>query len=123
MKKRAQNGYGQKTSTVPPSGTYESGIFHYDHLKRDFIPTYTRFFDLTAKVPYLFNESTQIWISYDDAESVRSKTEYINIRHLRGVYFWDLSADREAELIGIAYDALTNRSYELPPSHRQRALR
>lgn len=111
-----RNGYGQITSKTPPDGTFvkESGVFTYDHLKKDFIPTYQRFFDSQAQVPFLFNVSTRIWISYEDKQSLRFKAEYADVRYLRGFSFWDLRADQNVELIGLGFDILTNSPYSLP---------
>ena len=42
----------------------------YDHLKKSYLPTYTRYWDDQSKVPFLYNASTGIWISYDDLQSI-----------------------------------------------------
>ncbi|CAF1217826.1 unnamed protein product [Rotaria sp. Silwood1] len=104
----AQNGFSQPASSQPPMGTWENGIFDYDHLKRSFIPTYTRYWDDASKVPFLFNPSTSIWISYDDLESISLKNNYIKQEQLGGAMFWELSSDRNAELVGATFSALTN---------------
>lgn len=83
-------------------------------MKKDFIPTYQRFFDPQAQVPFLFNASTRIWISYDDEQSIRLKAEYVHVRHLRGVSFWDLNGDRHGQLISVVTNFLRNTSYSLP---------
>jgi len=96
------------TSSVIMNGTWdESGVFDYDHLKKDFIPSYQRHFDPESKVPFLFNSSKGIWISYEDLESINWKTRYIKDRRLRGAHLWELSNDRQAELIGAIFNALT----------------
>jgi chitodextrinase len=58
-------------------------------------------------VPYLFNPSTGIWISYDDVESINIKNNYIKQKRLGGAFFWELSSDRQAELIGTTFNALS----------------
>lgn len=44
-------------------------------------------------MPWLYNASTQEWISYDDPQSVRLKGEYIRSEGLAGGMFWELSQD------------------------------
>lgn len=102
------NGFSQPASSNLPMGTWENGIFDYDHLKRSFLPTYTRYWDDASKVPFLFNPSTGIWISYDDLQSIGLKNDYIKREQLGGAMFWELSSDRNAELIGLTYNALNN---------------
>jgi GH18 family chitinase len=100
-------------SEPPPNGTWERGVFDYDHLKRDFLPFYTRHFDNQSKATSLFNASTGIWISYEDLESLEWKNRYILDRRLRGAFFWELSADRHAELITATYKRLSAGTYLL----------
>ena len=108
IKNNTLNGYLQPTSSLIPNGTWETGVFEYDHLKKDFIPTYTCYFDHQSKASFLYNSSTSIWISYEDLESLNWKIKYIKDRRLRGVYFWELSSDRQLKLIGVAFDAFNN---------------
>lgn len=110
----AQNGFSQAASSQLPTGTWENGIFDYDHLKRSFLATYTRHWDDASKVPFLFNPSTQIWISYDDLESISIKNNYIKREQLGGAMFWELSGDRSSELVGATFAALYNG--QTPPT-------
>ena len=87
-------------------GTWENGVFDYDHLKKSYISTYTRYWDSQSKVPFLYNPSTGIWISYDDLQSIEIKTDYIKREELAGAMFWELSGDRNGELIGATYQVL-----------------
>jgi hypothetical protein len=94
-------------------------------LKKSFIPSYNRYWDENSKVPYLCSLSTGIWISYDDLESIEIKNNYIKENKLGGVFFWELSSDRQAELIGATFNTLnkgifpssssTNRPSLTPP--------
>jgi chitinase len=52
---------------------------------------YTRYFNEVSKVPYLYNGSS--FITYDDAESLGYKADYINERSLGGVMIWELNQD------------------------------
>lgn len=96
-------------------GTWENGVFDYDHLKKSYLPSYTRFWDESSKVPFLYNTSTGIWISYDDVQSIQSKSEYIKREELAGAMFWELSGDRDCDLIDVAFDVLNKNEPKSPP--------
>ncbi|CAF1261141.1 unnamed protein product [Adineta steineri] len=110
----AQNGFSQIASSQLPMGTWENGIYDYDDLKNRFLPTYTRYWDDASKVPYLYNSSTGIWISYDDLQSIGLKNDYIKNEQLAGAMFWELSGDRKSELVGATYAALFNGATPAP---------
>ncbi|CAF1137588.1 unnamed protein product [Adineta ricciae] len=59
-----QDGFSQSASSQLPTGTWENGVFDYDHLKKSYIPSYNRYWDNESKVPFLYNPLTAIWISY-----------------------------------------------------------
>jgi chitinase len=86
-------------------------------LKKSFIPSYNRYWDAESKVPYLFSPSTGIWISYDDIESINIKNEYNKQKRLGGAFFWELSSDRQTELIGATFNAL-RKGVLLPTTNR-----
>ena len=75
-------------------------------LKKNYIPTYTRYWDNSSKVPFIFNTQKGIWITYDDLESNTIKNNYILQQKLLGAMFWEFSCDRTAEIIGNTYSAL-----------------
>jgi len=50
-------------------------------------------------VPYLYNARTQVFVSYDDPESMRLKAEYARSHHLAGVMFWEYFADPSGALL------------------------
>ncbi|UJR07712.1 hypothetical protein I4U23_011997 [Adineta vaga] len=102
------NGFSQPASPNCPTGTWENGVFDYDHLKRSYIPTYKRYWDNQSKVPFLYNSTTGIWISYDDSQSIRIKTDYIKREKLAGAMFWELSSDRHYDLVDAAFEVLHN---------------
>ena len=54
---------------------------------------YKRYWDNSAKVPYLYSKTDKIYHSYDDAESVGIKVDYIMDNKLGGAVVWDLSGD------------------------------
>lgn len=103
---QSRNGFSQSASSQLPTGTWENGVFDYDHLKKSFLPTSKRYWDDKSKVPFLYNSSTGIWISYDDLQSIHMKNNYIKQNKLGGAFFWELSSDRQVELIGATFNAL-----------------
>ncbi len=108
MTNSVQNGFSQSASTHSPMGTWENGVYDYDHIKKSYLPTYTRYWDDQSKVPFLYKQSTGIWISYDDLQSITIKNDYIKREKLAGAMFWELSSDRNAELISATYQRLNN---------------
>lgn len=55
---------------------------------------WTREWDDEAKVPWLRSPDRSTVIGYDDAESVALKTEWAMKQGFRGVFFWQVHADR-----------------------------
>lgn len=63
--------------------------------KRDFIA----YKDEAAKAPYLFNNKTKQYITYDDEWSVAHKCAYVLKHKLGGVMFWEYSSDNKGYLL------------------------
>ena len=110
--------YGHVWGQVPPAnnGLFQSGkeVPHgyapYGHgpeemLKNGFI----RYWDPAASAPYLYNAEQQIFVSYDDPESLALKCKYLLAHHLRGVMFWDYESDSSGTLLNAVNEGL-NRS-------------
>ena len=55
---------------------------------------WTRRWDDETKNPWLIAPDRSAVIGYDDAESVALKTEWAMKKGLRGVFFWQVAADR-----------------------------
>lgn len=107
VKNHQWNGLFQSASNEPPNGTWgNGGDFDYTHLKQEIMPFYERYWDDQAKVPFLFNRTTGHWISYEDLESLKWKTDYIKQHQLAGIFFWEITKDREADLISAAFNSL-----------------
>ncbi|HHU55226.1 MAG TPA: hypothetical protein GXZ48_00850 [Acholeplasmataceae bacterium] len=88
-----------------PSGVaeYRSSI-NYKHIKDNYLSKIEtgeviRFWDDQAKAPYVYNKVTNVFITYDDPESIRYKIEYIKDEGLAGIMFWEFSQDN-GELLG-----------------------
>jgi chitinase len=65
--------------------------------------------DPDARVPWLYNPRTRIWISYDDPQSIEEKARYARMHGLAGVMFWDIGAD-DGTLLPAALDGLDGKS-------------
>ncbi|MBN2981413.1 glycosyl hydrolase family 18 protein [Cohnella algarum] len=96
----AGNGQYQSCTGTPP-GTWEPGVFDFTDLENNYINKngYTRHWNDTAKVPYLYNPSNGTFISYDDVESMGHKTAFIESQGLGGAMFWEFSGDRNDTLL------------------------
>ena len=62
---------------------------------------YRRHWDAAASAPYLYNPEKQVFVSYEDAESLALKCKYVKERHLKGVMFWDYSGDPSGILLRV----------------------
>ena len=56
-------------------------------------PRYTRHWEASAQVPWLYDPKSGTWISYDDPESVRAKMKYVRDNQMGGVVIWEIGAD------------------------------
>jgi GH18 family chitinase len=60
---------------------------------------WTREWDAAARVPYLWNAGKQTFVTYEDEESLRLKSDYVLANGLGGVMFWEYHADRSGSLL------------------------
>lgn len=84
-----------QSNTGPANGTWDAGSFDYKDLAQNYLPSYARFWHDTAQVPWLYNPTTGIMISYDDPQSLGLKAGYVVANALGGIMIWQLSADNE----------------------------
>jgi len=92
-----QNGLFQ-SNKGPAQGTWDktgkpTGNFGYQDLKQNYLGSYSRFWNADAKVPWLYNPTTQIMISYEDQQSLGVKADYAIANNLGGIMVWQLAAD------------------------------
>ena len=90
--KDKNNGLYQKKDSLPP-GSFEAGVFDYKDLAANYVGKYKRYWHDEAKVPWLYDEKRGVMISYDDAESLKLKAEYVKKQKLGGMMCWELSGD------------------------------
>jgi chitinase len=60
---------------------------------------FARFWDAASQVPYLYNEEKQIFVSYEDPQSLAEKCGYVLSHKLGGVMFWSYFNDSSSELL------------------------
>lgn len=59
----------------------------------------TRYFDSVAKAPYLYDADSNIFITYDDSDSINEKCRYVRNNKLGGVMIWEIGEDQTDDLI------------------------
>ncbi|WP_041619029.1 glycoside hydrolase family 18 protein [Paenibacillus mucilaginosus] len=93
-------GLYQTCSGTAAKGTWENGSFDFYDLEANYINKngYTRYWNSVTKTPYLYNPSGGIFISYDDAQSITEKVNYIKSRGLGGAMSWEVTQDRNRTL-------------------------
>ena len=67
---------------------------------------FTRFWDSTASVPYLYSADRHVFVSYEDPQSIAAKCSYVLTHKLGGVMFWDYSSDPSGKLLGAINQSL-----------------
>ena len=95
-----QNGLLQDAESIGGYGP------SYGELLKDYIGKngFVRYWDDTAKAPYLFDGST--FITFDDAESIAHKCAYIKEKGLLGLMYWEHSCDPSGTLLKAIADKL-----------------
>lgn len=96
------NGLYQTAESVGQIMYYRSIVNHCLNSEN-----FTRFWDESAKAPYLWNGDSSIFISYEDAESIKYKIEYLKNKGLSGVMFWEYSDDYDSQLLDAIHEGLT----------------
>lgn len=84
------------------------GAPSWDQLKADYIGKngYVRYWDVMARVPYLWNEKTQTFVTYEDPQSLKLKMEYVRAHKLGGAMYWEQGLDAHEELLRVMDRAL-----------------
>ncbi|GAA0290056.1 LPXTG-motif cell wall-anchored protein [Gracilibacillus halotolerans] len=93
------------------NGTWEAGVYDFDDIMNNLLQSgsYTEYWNEAAKVPYLYNEETGEFITYDNERSIAEKAAFIKEYGLGGAMIWELSADRESRLLSEITNQLTIR--------------
>jgi hypothetical protein len=94
------HGLFQTHAGASSQGSWEAGTFDFKDLRNGtrtnlFINAngFVRHWDASSRVPYLYNATSQVFITYDDEESISCKVDYVLTNGLGGVMFWSADAD------------------------------
>ncbi len=103
-----ENGLYSSYEGPAGDGTWENGVFDFWDLYTNYIDLngYSKYWHNEAKVPWLYNPSTEIMVSYDDEESIFLKTQYIIDENIGGAMFWEFSGDKNGALLNIVYETI-----------------
>jgi GH18 family chitinase len=99
------NGLYQTASGIAP-GTWEAGSYDYKDIAVNYLPKYKRYWNADAYVPWLYDATSKIFISYDDPQSLEGKAAYARDKGLAGVMVWEISQGDET-LLDAIYKGLT----------------
>lgn len=93
--------YARVWENVPDinHGLYQPGKFKRGVAFSDFAnyfsdtSGYTYYWDKKAKAPYQYNQTQQLFATFDDRRSIKAKTKFIRKKKLGGIMFWELAQD------------------------------
>lgn len=68
---------------------------------------FLRYWDAQAQAPYLWNSASRRFISYDDVQSIAVKRCFVQAMHLGGMMFWELSLDKDDQLLDVVAGSCT----------------
>ena len=60
--------------------------------------TFMRHWNAAARVPYDYDAASRTFVTYDDAESIRGKIDYLKRRGLLGAMYWEIAQDADRSL-------------------------
>ncbi|KAJ6616460.1 glycoside hydrolase family 18 protein [Mycena sp. CBHHK59/15] len=63
-------------------------------------------FDSCSQTPYVYNPTSKVMISYDDARSFAAKGKFINDQGLLGFAVWDVTGDQNDILLDSLHEAM-----------------
>ena len=103
----AENNHGLFRAGKPvPKGYAPYSLITETMLNHGFI----RYWDPIASAPYLYSSEKQIFVSYEDPESLAAKCRYVLTHKLGGVMFWDYSGDPSGTLLGVINQTLQKQA-------------
>ncbi len=90
---RGWRGVESAAAWSPVAGTIQIGGYSAIAANQLQSAAFVRYWDDVAKVPWLYSAERKEWITYEDAQSMRIKGDYIRAQGLGGAMFWELSND------------------------------
>lgn len=67
---------------------------------------FVRYWDEAAKAPYLWQASTQTFVTYEDTVSLQHKIDFIHEKGMGGVMFWEYYNDTTGTLLRYLHEKL-----------------
>ncbi|MBJ7879808.1 glycoside hydrolase family 18 protein [Gelidibacter salicanalis] len=106
--------YGRQWEKVAPtevplySSANEGGyiISYWQILEKLKSGKYKKMYDESAKASYLWNETDNIFVSWDTPKEIKLKANYIKEKGLGGAMFWEYSLDKDQELLNALFENL-----------------
>ncbi len=79
----------------PFEKTSKTGTLRYNQIKDLYLdnPDCTVKWHPKSYVPYAYCPDDQVFVSYDDEDSIKIKSMYAKQKRVKGVFFWRLSGD------------------------------
>jgi chitinase len=95
-----ENGGLFEPATEPPP-EWRTGL-DYRHIAARHLTSqgFKRYWHPEAQVPWLHNDSLGVFITYDDAESIGLKADYVRTNGLGGIMIWEIGGD-DGTLLGV----------------------
>lgn len=80
--------------------SWEPAIFDFSDLENNYIDKngYKRYWNESAKVPYLYNDQNKVFITYNDKNTMKYTASIVKSLDIAGVMSWDISGDRNKTL-------------------------
>lgn len=97
------NGIG--SSNVAKSGDYMPYTAIYEYLKNN-KGSYKSGYDTKACAPYIYIESERKVITYDSANSISAKCNYVNSTNVGGIMYWENGEDQTDMLLQALYKGM-----------------
>ncbi len=97
------NGLYQKFKGV----LYPEGIGYQDILSLKNTIGLKEYWDESAKAPFLYNGD--IWISYDNENSIKVKVDYVKSNRLGGIMIWEYSHDLSGRLLKLIKERIKTK--------------
>lgn len=91
----------------------EAGItieLPYNVLKEEYINKngWVEYYDEQHKASYLWNEELKGYITFDNAQAILDKGEFIAAHGFAGIYSWEITNDKDSDLTDAMNDAVGN---------------
>jgi len=110
--------YGKAWTGVHPANhglhqPYDGAVrdYAYHTIASEYIDRngFTRYWDPSARAPYLWNPDSTVFISYENTRSLREKARFVRDKDLGGIMFWEIGQDPSGTLVKALFEGLHPR--------------